>query len=77
MLTQINKKQYHYQNFIQPLIKTLYQLINQTKHTPIQQFHNIITPNNNNNTNKKKTTPHKHNTKKNPPTNKIKNKTIT
>ncbi len=38
VLTQISEKQCRYQDFMQPLVGTLYQLIDQAKRTSVRQF---------------------------------------
>ncbi len=38
VLTQISEKQCRYQDFMQPLVGTLYELINQARNTPVKQF---------------------------------------
>ena len=38
VLTQISEKQCRYQDFAQPLVGTLYQLIDQARSTPVRQF---------------------------------------
>lgn len=38
VLTQISEKQCRYQDFMQPLVGTLFQLIDQAKRTPVRQF---------------------------------------
>jgi DNA topoisomerase-3 len=38
VLTQISEKQCRYQDFMQPLVGTLYQLIDQARSTPVRQF---------------------------------------
>lgn len=42
VLTQISEKQCRYQDFMQPLVGTLYQLIDQAKRTPVRQFRGIV-----------------------------------
>lgn len=37
VLTQISEKQCRYQDFMQPLVGTLYQLIDQAKRTPVRR----------------------------------------
>ncbi|EOM2899118.1 DNA topoisomerase III, partial [Shigella sonnei] len=44
VLTQISEKQCRYQDFMQPLVGTLYQLIDQAKRTPVRQFRGIVAP---------------------------------
>ncbi len=43
-LTQISEKQCRYQDFMQPLVGTLYQLIDQAKSTPVRQFRGLAAP---------------------------------
>ena len=38
VLTQISEKQCRYQDFMQPLVGTLYQLIDQARSTPVKRF---------------------------------------
>ena len=42
VLTQISEKQCRYQDFMQPLVGTLYQLIDQARSTPVRQFRGIV-----------------------------------
>ncbi len=44
VLTQISEKQCRYQDFMQPLVGTLYQLIEQAKRTPVKRFRGIVAP---------------------------------
>lgn len=44
VLTQISEKQCRYQDFMQPLVGTLYQLIDQAKRTSVRQFRGIMVP---------------------------------
>lgn len=44
VLTQISEKQCRYQDFMQPLVGTLYQLIDQARSTPVRQFKGIVAP---------------------------------
>lgn len=44
VLTQISEKQCRYQDFMQPLVDTLYQLIEQAKRTPVKRFRGIVAP---------------------------------
>ena len=44
VLTQISEKQCRYQDFMQPLVGTLYQLIEQARSTPVRQFRGIVAP---------------------------------
>lgn len=44
VLTQISEKQCRYQDFMQPLVGTLFQLIDQAKRTPVRQFRGIVAP---------------------------------
>lgn len=44
VLTQISEKQCRYQDFMQPLVGTLYQLIDQAKRTSVRQFRGIMAP---------------------------------
>jgi DNA topoisomerase-3 len=44
VLTQISEKQCRYQDFMQPLVGTLYQLIDQARSTPARQFRGIVAP---------------------------------
>ncbi|HAK49050.1 MAG TPA: DNA topoisomerase III, partial [Salmonella bongori] len=64
VLTQISEKQCRYQDFMQPLVGTLYQLIEQAKRTPVRQFRGIIAPVGEG---KKKSAPRKRPAKKSPP----------
>ncbi|WP_058909783.1 DNA topoisomerase III [Entomohabitans teleogrylli] len=41
-LTQISEKQCRYQDFMQPLVQTLYELIAQARTTPVRQFRGIV-----------------------------------
>jgi len=43
-LTQISEKQCRYQDFMQPLVGTLYELINQARNTPVKQFRGMVAP---------------------------------
>ncbi|WP_130098820.1 DNA topoisomerase III [Siccibacter turicensis] len=43
-LTQISEKQCRYQDFMQPLVSTLYTLIDQARSTPTRQFRGIVAP---------------------------------
>lgn len=42
VLTQISEKQCRYQDFMQPLVGTLYQLIDQARSTPVRRFRGIV-----------------------------------
>lgn len=44
VLTQISEKQCRYQDFMQPLVGTLYELINQARNTPVKQFRGMVAP---------------------------------
>ncbi|MBV7403418.1 DNA topoisomerase III [Enterobacter sp. ENT03] len=44
VLTQISEKQCRYQDFMQPLVGTLYQLIDQARSTPVRQFRGLAAP---------------------------------
>lgn len=44
ILTQISEKQCRYQDFMQPLVGTLYQLIDQARSTPVRRFRGIVAP---------------------------------
>ena len=44
VLTQISEKQCRYQDFMQPLVGTLYQLIDQARSTPVKQFRGLVAP---------------------------------
>lgn len=44
VLTQISEKQCRYQDFMQPLVGTLYQLIDQAKRTSVRPFRGIMAP---------------------------------
>jgi DNA topoisomerase-3 len=44
MLTQISEKQCRYQDFMQPLVGTLHELIQQARNTPVQRFRGITAP---------------------------------
>lgn len=65
VLTQISEKQCRYQDFMQPLVGTLYQLIDQAKRTPVRQFRGIVAPGSGEE--KKKASPRKRAVKKSPP----------
>ena len=43
-LTQISEKQCRYQDFMQPLVGTLFQLIDQARSTPVRQFRGLVAP---------------------------------
>ncbi len=43
-LTQISEKQCRYQDFMHPLVQTLYQLIDQARSTPVRSFRGIVAP---------------------------------
>ncbi|EHM2866672.1 DNA topoisomerase III [Salmonella enterica] len=64
VLTQISEKQCRYQDFMQPLVGTLYQLIDQAKRTPVKRFRGIVAPGGGD---KKKSAPRKRAGKKSPP----------
>ncbi len=44
MLTQISEKKFRYQDFMQPLVGTLHELIHQARNTPVQRFRGITAP---------------------------------
>lgn len=44
VLTQISEKQCRYQDFMQPLVGTLFSLIDQARSTPVKQFRGLIAP---------------------------------
>lgn len=44
ILTKISEKQSRYQDFMQPLVGTLYELINQARSTPVRQFRGMVAP---------------------------------
>lgn len=44
VLTQISEKQCRYQDFMQPLVGTLHELIHQARNTPVQRFRGITAP---------------------------------
>lgn len=44
MLTQISERQQRYQDFMQPLVQTLHELIHQARNTPVRQFRGLIAP---------------------------------
>ncbi len=44
VLTQISEKQCRYQDFMQPLVGTLYQLIDQARSTPVKRFRGMVAP---------------------------------
>jgi len=44
ILTQISEKQCRYQDFMQPLVGTLYQLIDQARSTPVKTFRGMVAP---------------------------------
>ena len=44
ILTQISEKQCRYQDFMQPLVGTLFQLIDQARSTPVRRFRGIVAP---------------------------------
>ena len=44
VLTQISEKQCRYQDFMQPLVGTLYQLIDQARSTPVKTFRVMVAP---------------------------------
>lgn len=52
VLTQISEKQCRYQDFMQPLVGTLYQLIDQARSTPVRRFKGIVVPRNGDEKNK-------------------------
>ncbi|EKZ7845986.1 DNA topoisomerase III [Salmonella enterica] len=64
VLTQISEKQCRYQDFMQPLVGTLYQLIDQAKRTPVKRFRGIVAPGGGE---KKKSAPRNRAGKKSPP----------
>jgi DNA topoisomerase-3 len=44
VLTQISEKQCRYQDFMQPLVGTLHELIHQARNTPVQRFQGNTAP---------------------------------
>lgn len=44
VLTQISEKQSRYQDFMQPLVGTLYELIQMARSTPVRQFRGLVAP---------------------------------
>ena len=44
VLTQISEKECRYQDFMQPLVGTLHDLIHQARNTPVQRFRGITAP---------------------------------
>ncbi|MNG30998.1 DNA topoisomerase 3 [compost metagenome] len=44
ILTQISEKQCRYQDFMQPLVGTLFELINQARNTPVKSFRGMVAP---------------------------------
>lgn len=44
VLTQISEKQRRYQDFMEPLVQTLFSLIDQARVTPVRQFRGLIAP---------------------------------
>ena len=66
ILTQISEKQCRYQDFMQPLVGTLYQLIDQARSTPVRRFRGIAAPGSSGG-DKKKSAPRKRTAKKSPP----------
>lgn len=66
ILTQISEKQCRYQDFMQPLVGTLYQLIDQARSTPVRRFRGIAAPGGSGG-DKKKSAPRKRSAKKSPP----------
>jgi DNA topoisomerase-3 len=44
VLTQISEKQCRYQDFMQPLVGTLFDLIQQARSTPVKQFRGLVAP---------------------------------
>jgi len=44
VLTQISEKQCRYQDFMQPLVGTLHELIRQARNTPVRQFRGLVAP---------------------------------
>lgn len=66
ILTQISEKQCRYQDFMQPLVGTLYQLIDQARSTPVRRFRGIAAPGGSGG-DKKKSVPRKRPAKKSPP----------
>ncbi|MCA7235521.1 DNA topoisomerase III [Escherichia coli] len=71
VLTQISEKQCRYQDFMQPLVGTLYQLIDQAKRTPVRQFRGIVAPGSGGSADKKKAAPRKRSAKKSPPADEV------
>ncbi len=44
VLTQISEKECRYQDFMQPLVGTLHELIHQARNTPVRQFRGLVAP---------------------------------
>ena len=44
ILTQISEKECRYQDFMQPLVSTLHDLIHQARNTPVRQFRGLVAP---------------------------------
>lgn len=44
VLTQISEKECRYQDFMQPLVGTLHELIHQARSTPVRQFRGLMAP---------------------------------
>ncbi|WP_270220774.1 DNA topoisomerase III [Kosakonia cowanii] len=44
VLTQISEKECRYQDFMQPLVGTLHELIHQARSTPVRQFRGLVAP---------------------------------
>lgn len=44
VLTQISEKECRYQDFMQPLVSTLHELIHQARNTPVRQFRGLVAP---------------------------------
>ncbi|HKS32948.1 MAG TPA: DNA topoisomerase III [Enterobacteriaceae bacterium] len=63
VLTQISEKQSRYQDFMQPLVGTLYELIQMARSTPVRQFRGLVAPGGD----KKKAFKGKSRAKKSPP----------
>lgn len=64
VLTQISEKQCRYQDFMQPLVGTLHELIHQARNTPVRQFRGLVAPGDGQ---KAKKPAHKSRGKKRPP----------
>ncbi|SFT59729.1 DNA topoisomerase-3 [Kosakonia arachidis] len=44
VLTKISEKECRYQDFMQPLVSTLHELIHQARNTPVRQFRGLVAP---------------------------------